>query len=142
MSGAKGVKAGLDAVLKRAPNDALAWAVLGGWNGGSVASAGGFIARTILGASVDGMNAAFGKAMALEPANPAHPLIYALTLLNVSANNAPQAKELLAHAEAIPARDAVEAGYKAEGIKVLAVIGDKKAAQALARRLMPFGTVK
>ena len=142
VTGARAMHTAVEAILRTAPGDALAWAVLGSWHGGAVAAVGSFLARTALGANLDAMHAAFAKAMALDPASPAHPTGYALTLLKLSPDNAPQAQALLTKAAALPARDAFEASYKAAGTKLLTVIGDPKLAQATATRIAPFGMVK
>ncbi|HPU16916.1 MAG TPA: hypothetical protein PK808_12570, partial [Polymorphobacter sp.] len=93
--GAKAMKKALDAFLAAHPDNAVAWAVLGGWNGGAVASVGKFIAGTVLGAKLGNMTNAFDRAMALAPTDPAHPTFYALTLLDIDDDNAAQAKALL-----------------------------------------------
>lgn len=143
-SGAKAMRKALDAILARHPDNALAWAALGGWNGGAIATLGSFIAGTVIGASKKGMVQGFDKAMAFDPQNPAHPVYYALTLLDIDTGNAAQSKALLTRASPLPARDSFEGLLQEGGAKVLVLLnaGDIKGAQALARRSMPFGTVK
>jgi hypothetical protein len=143
-TGAKAMRKSLDAILTRDPNNAQAWAALGGWNGGAVATVGSFIAGSVLGANKAAMTQAFTKAMALDPANPINPIFYAMTLLDIDTGNAAQAKALLTRAATLPSRDACEMTVAAGGAKTLAALttGDAKSAQALARRAMPFGTVK
>jgi tetratricopeptide (TPR) repeat protein len=140
--GAKAMRKSLDALLKRAPDNALAWSILGGWHGGAVATVGKFIASTVMGANLSGMSKAFDRAMLLDPREPAHPIFYALTLLDISTDNAPQAKALLTRALALPG-PALDPALKPNGAKVLAQLGngDAKAAQAMARRVQPFGLV-
>ncbi len=139
--GAKAMKKALDALLAAYPDDAVAWAVLGGWNGGAVASVGKFVASTMLGANPGNMTKAFDRAMALAPTDPAHPSFYALTLLDIDDDNAPKAKALLARAAAMPATDGYSIALKNAGGGVLKLLnaGDNKGAQAAARRVLPFG---
>jgi len=140
-SGAKALKKGLDAFLAAHPDNAVAWAVLGGWHGGAIAAVGKFIAGSVLGARTADMYKAFDRAMTLAPNDPAHPTFYALTLLDISTDNAAQAKALLTRAAAMPATDGYTIALKAAGGSVLKLLGtgDNKGAQAAARRTLPFG---
>lgn len=140
-SGAKALKTGLDAFLAKHPDNAVAWAILGGWHGGAIAAVGKFIAGTVLGAHMADMTKAFDRAMVLAPNDPAHPTFYALTLLDISTDNAAQAKALLTRAAAMPATDGYTVALKAAGATVLKPLeaGDNKAAQTTARRVLPFG---
>ncbi len=139
--GAKAMKKALDGFLAAHPDNAVAWAVLGGWNGGAVASAGKFVAGTVLGANLGNMTKAFDRAMALAPTDPAHPSFYALTLLDIDDDNAAKAKALLTRAAAMSASDGYSIALKNAGAGVLKLLnaGDTKGAQAAARRLLPFG---
>ncbi|MGL4543684.1 MAG: hypothetical protein ACRCUI_14360 [Polymorphobacter sp.] len=141
--GAKAMKKGLDAFLAAHPENAVAWAVLGGWNGGAVASVGKFVASTMLGANPGAMTKAFDRAMALAPNDPAHPTFNAMTLLDIDDDNGAKAKALLTRAAAMPATDGYTIALKNAGAGVLKLLagGDNKAAQAAARRAMPFGTL-
>lgn len=142
--GAKAMRRQLEAMLAQKPNDAQVLAALGGWNGGAVATLGGFVARTVLGASAAAMDKDFARAMSLDPTNPVHPVFYALTLLDIDADNAARAKQLLERAAGLKAADAFERQLQLSGAKVLAQLntGDARAAQKLARQLLPFGTVR
>ena len=142
--GAKAMRRAIDEVLAKHPDNAVAWAALGGWNGGSIATLGSFIASTVMGASTSAMDKAFNKALTLDPRDPAHPAFYAITLLDISTDNAARAKALLQRAVALKPDDAFEVNLQASGAKVLAMLdkGDVKEAQVLARRLQPFGTVR
>lgn len=141
--GAKAMKKALDAYLAAHPDDAVAWAVLGGWNGGAVASVGKFVAGSVLGANLGNMTKAFDRAMTLAPNDPAHPTFNALTLLDIDDDNAPKAKALLTRAAAMPATDGYTIALKNAGACVLKLLagGDNKGAQAAARRALPFGTL-
>lgn len=142
--GAKAMRREIDAVLAKHPDNAVAWAALGGWNGGSIATLGSFIASTVMGASTSAMDKAFAKALSLDPRDPAHPAFYAITLLDISTDNAARAKALLQRAATLKPEDAFEVRLQSSGAKVLALLdqGDLKKAQALARQLQPFGTVR
>ncbi len=138
---AKDTKARIEAVLKRDPNDALAWASLGGWNAGAVTTLGKFLASTVLGASTKVAIADFETAVAKDPRNPIHPAFYGLTLLDLSTDNGARATQLLQTVQRLPARDAYENLLKRATAQVLPLLtsGDVKGAQTLARKLLPFG---
>lgn len=138
---AKETKARIEAVLAKDPNNGLAWASLAGWHAGAIATLGKFLAATVLGASQQVAIADFETALAKDPKNPVHPAFYGLTLLDLSTDNAARANQLLQTVARLPARDGYEALLKRETAQVLPLLasGDVKGAQALARRLLPFG---
>jgi tetratricopeptide (TPR) repeat protein len=70
----------LDAALAADPNNAFAWAALGGWNIEIVHKGGARLARMVYGATGEQGFAAFDKAFALAPGNVALRYQYALTL--------------------------------------------------------------
>lgn len=131
----------MEAVVARDPTYGLGWASLGGWHAGAIVSLGKFIAATVLGANIKTAFADFDKAIALDPRNPVHPAFYGLTLLDLGTDNAPRATEMLKRVAQLPARDAYEAQLKRTTAQVLPLLaaGDVKGAQALARKLLPFG---
>jgi len=138
---AKETKSRIEAVLARDPNYALAWASLAGWHSGVVTTLGRFVAGTVLGASTKVALADFDLAMTKDPRNPVHPAFFGQTLLDLSTDNGARATQLLQLVTRLPARDAYEALLKRETAQVLPLLaaGDIKGAQALARRLLPFG---
>lgn len=138
---AKETRARIEAVLARDPNYGLAWASLGGWHAGAITTLGKFLAGTLLGASTKVAMADFDTALAKDPKNPVHPAFYGLTLLDLSTDNGARATQLLQIVARLPARDAYEGLLKRETAQVLPLLtsGDVKGAQAMARRLLPFG---
>lgn len=138
---AKETRARIEAVLAREPNNALAWASLAGWHAGAVTTLGKFLAGTVLGASSKVAVADFETALAKDPKNPLHPAFYGLTLLDLSTDNGARALQLLQTVQRLPARDAYETLLKKTTAQVVPLLtaGDVKGAQALARRLLPFG---
>lgn len=139
----KDAKAQMVAVLSINPNYPLANAALGGWHGGGVATIGSFLARTLLGATVKDMDRYLTLAMAREPNNIIHPVTYAFTLLDIGADNAPKATQLLKGAVALPVRDAYDGINRKAAMQVLARLeaNDVKGARALVKTLSPFGNV-
>lgn len=137
----KETRARMEAVLARDPSNGLAWASLGGWHAGAVATIGKFIAGTVLGANTKVAVTDFETALVRDPKNPVHPAFYGLTLLDLSADNAPRALQVLQMAARDPARDAYEGLLKKAVAQVIPLLtaGDVKGAQTLARRLLPFG---
>jgi len=122
---------------------ALAWASVAGWHAGSVATLGKFLAGTVLGAKLDVAMKDFDTALAKDPHNPLNRVFYAFTLLDLDTDNAPRAAALLREADRLPPRDAIEALTKRGVAAVLPLLdhGDAKGARAMARRLLPFGTL-
>ena len=138
---AKETRTRMEAVLQRAPDNALAWASLAGWHAGAISTLGKFLAGTLLGASMKTATADFETALAKDPKNPVHPAFYGLTLLDLSTDNGARATQLLDTVQRLPARDAYESLLKRSTAEVLPLLrsGDMKGAQTLARRLLPFG---
>ena len=133
----------MEAVLAKDPNFPLANAALGGWHGGAVATIGPFLASTLLGATKKDMDRYLSTAMAQDPKNIVHPVTYAFTLLDISADNAPKATQLLRGAVALPVREAYDGVNRKAAQQVLAKLDakDVKGARALVRTLEPFGNV-
>lgn len=138
---AKETRSRMEAVLARDPANGLAWASLGGWNAGAVSTIGKFLAGTLLGANAHVAMTDFETALAKDPRNPVHPAFYGLTLLDLGTENTPRALQVLQMAARDPARDAYEALLKKAVTQVIPLIvsGDVRGAQALARKLLPFG---
>lgn len=138
---ARETKERMEAVVARDPNYGLGWASLGGWHAGAVSTLGRFIAGTVLGANAKTAIADFEQALAKDPRNPVHPAFYGLTLLDLDTANAQRATELLKRVSQMPTHDAYEALLKRATAQVLPLLaaGDVKGAQAMARRLLPFG---
>lgn len=69
-------------VSRDAPDNAWAWALIGGWHIEAIRQ-GGAAAQVTLGANITLGKAAFTKALALDPTEPAIPFYYAASLLNL-----------------------------------------------------------
>jgi hypothetical protein len=134
---------GFEAWRAAHPDQALGWAAVAGWHGGAVATLGGFMASTVLGAKASEVVSGFDRALKIEPTNPAHRVFYAQTLLDLDKGNAAKAAQLLQGVAQLPAQDAYEALLRSQGVQIAAALkaGDAKAAQAVSRRLAAFGTV-
>ncbi len=132
-----------EAVRAAQPGLANAYSAIAGWHGGSIATLGSFLAGTVLGARSAEVDKGFAQAIRLEPNNPVHRLFYAHTLLDLDARNAARAATVLQGLDRLPAQDGFEGLLRAQGVALAAAIrsGDAKAAQALARRQAPFGTL-
>jgi len=138
---AKETRARMEAVVARDPAYGLAWSSLGGWHAGAVTAVGKFVAGTMLGASSKVALADFETGLARDSRNPVQYAFYALTLLDLGTDNGARATQLLKTLATVPARDAYETMLKHETAALLPLLtaGDVKGAQALARRLLPFG---
>lgn len=133
----------IDAARTAMPDDALAWAALGGWHGEAVATLGGFLAGTVLGAKKSGAVLAFETALTKPGAGAVVPTFYAFNLLALDADNAVRAKALLVQASRTTPGDGFEALLKRQAEQVLPLLqrDDVAGARTLAKRLRPFGTL-
>jgi hypothetical protein len=133
----------VDAARAADPDDALAWAALGGWHGESVATLGGFVAGTVLGARRSEAVRAFETALAKDKGGSVVPAFYAFTLLALGADDAPRARRLLAAAVQATPRDGFETLLRRQAAQVLPLLerGDVAGARTMAKRLQPFGTI-
>ena len=140
---AKETRKAMEAVLAKDPGNALANAALGGWHGGAIATLGGFLAGSLLGASRSASERYFAAAIAREPQNIIHPVTYAFTLLDLDADNGPKAARLLRGAVALPVHDAYDMQNRKGAAAVLALLdkGDADGARTLAKKIEPFGNV-
>lgn len=139
----KAARKWMDDARAAMPNDALAWAALGGWHGEAVATLGSFLAGAALGAKKVEAIKAFDTAMTKDGAAPVVPTYYAFTLLSLDAGNAARARTLLSQATRATARDAFEALMKRHAEQVLPLLAknDVAGARALAKKLQPFGAL-
>jgi hypothetical protein len=139
----KDARARFEAVRAAHPDNALAWSAVGGWHGGAIATLGGFMASTMLGAKNAEIDRNFARALKLEPSNPGFRAIYAMTLLDIDRDNAAKATAVLDGVGTMPVHDGFDALLRAQGAQLAAALktGDTKGAQALARRLQAFGTL-
>lgn len=141
---AKDAHRDFEAVLAKRPNDPLALAAMGGWHGESVATLGKFLAGTALGAKEGEALRYFEKAAASSAGDPAVPIFYATTLLNLSAKNAAKAQGLLARAAKTPASDGFERLLQQNARAILIPLdrGDVETARVLAAKLSPLGALR
>ncbi len=132
-----------EAVKAAHPGMALAWAAVAGWHGGAVATLGGFMAGTVMGAKTAEFDKGFAQAFKLDPTQPVHRVFYALTLMDLDKNNAKRAAAALQGVGQLPTRDGYEALVRGQGVQLLASLkaGDANASQVLARRLQAFGNL-
>jgi hypothetical protein len=120
------------------PELALGWAAVAGWHGGAIATLGNFMASNVLGAKAAEVDVGFANALRLEPTNPVHRVIYAMTLLDMDKKNSAKATAAIQGVGQLPARDGFEALLRSQGVLKT---GDAGAAQLLSRRLQAFGTL-
>ena len=140
---AKDTRRRFEAIRAAHPDNSLVWSALGGWHGGAIATVGSFLAGTALGAKKGEMERNYAQALKLAPGQPSTRTFFAITLLDLDADNAPRAASLLKGIETLPAPDGFEALLKRQGIELAAALakGDAKAAQATARRLKAFARI-
>ncbi|MEX6724652.1 hypothetical protein [Parapedomonas caeni] len=131
----------MDQALRQAPDNALAWAALGGWHGESVATLGGFLAGSLLGARESEGIRHYEEALRRDPASPTFPTFFAFTLARLDDDNWPRVRTLLERAGKLPPRDGFEALMAAQARDVLAALNarETKRAKVLILRYQPFG---
>ena len=114
------------------------WLALGAWHGEAVIQLGGFIARTVLGASRAQMEQNLATAAQRDPADPLAPAYRGLMLIRMG--DADAALPFLKRAAALKARDAYEAMYRRKSLAVVKLIeaGNAKAARKQAAISAPF----
>jgi tetratricopeptide (TPR) repeat protein len=120
----------LDSVLRDAPGEAWAYALLGGWHLEGL-RIGGPAARAMLGSDLIQGKTAFARAMRLDPDQAAPPFYFAASLLalNPSANEA-EARALLSRAQTCPPHDAFQAAVKARATILLQTLDTAGPARA------------
>jgi hypothetical protein len=120
----------LDGVIRDAPSEPWAYALLGGWHleGSRI---GGSAARVMLGVDVAAGKEAFAKAMRLDSSIAATPFYYAASLLALNpAGNSAEARALLQKAQGTPTRDAFQAEVKARATTLTKTLDAKGPASA------------
>jgi hypothetical protein len=130
-------KAELDAALTADPNNAFAWAALGGWNIEIVRAGGARIAHMLYGASLADGFTAFDKAFAHAPGNVGLRYQYALTLSAYDVNAYRKAiEDALMRAENGKANGAYEAFVQERAKELLSTLrrGDMDGYAALVSR--------
>jgi tetratricopeptide (TPR) repeat protein len=141
---AKSARALMEQALAREPDNPLALAALGGWNGEAVADLGGLIARTVLGARKDEAYRYYTAALRADPNNVSISIFYAFTLLRLNAkDNSAQATQLLNQALAQKAEDGFDALLQNQAREVLMFLAkkDSRRVAALLALYQPFGQI-
>jgi tetratricopeptide (TPR) repeat protein len=138
---AKDARRRFEAIRSAHPDNATAWAAVGGWHAGAISTLGSFMASAVVGAKSSEIDANFQKAFRLDPNNPVHRNFYALALMDLSKSNGAKAATALQGVGQMPVSDGFEALSRAQGVQLAAALkaGDMAAAQQLARRLQAFG---
>lgn len=138
---AKDARRRFEAIRAAHPDDAIAWAAVGGWHAGAIATLGSFMASAVVGAKTSEIDPNFLKAIKLDPNNPVHRAYYAMALMDLSKSNYAKAERALQGIAQLPASDGYEVMARSQGTQLAAALkaGDMAAAQQLARRLQAFG---
>ncbi len=128
----------IDEALALEPDNARAQAMLGGWHLEVLRRAGP--AGRVMGARLEGGEAAFERALALAPRNPALRAHYAVALLALSPERyGVRASALLAEAASLTPADAFEAAAREEARRIGALLASDGAlatAEALNGRML------
>ena len=119
---AERIEAALDTALALDPNHARAHLALAGWHAGIVDAAGGFMARTLYGATESAALEHYERALALAPGSVVVRFDYAENLLALDDEYEGRARELLAEALALPPADAYGELVRARARALLAEV--------------------
>lgn len=138
---AKDSRRRFEAIRAAHPENAIAWAAIGGWHAGAIATLGSFMASAVVGAKTSEIDPNFLTAIRIDPDNPVHRAYYAMALMDLSKSNHAKAEKALQRIGQLPAADGYEAMARSQGVQLAAALkaGDMPAAQQLARRLQAFG---
>jgi len=124
------------------PDNAFAWAALGGWHGETVATLGGFLAGLTLGARKAEALRYYEGALMRDPASPSFPTFYAFNLIRLK-DKAQRTRitALLQDAAGLEPRDGFERLLRQQAREVLAALlaGQVDKARTLADIYQPFG---
>ena len=125
----------LDSVVRDAPSQAWAHALLGGWHLEGL-RIGGAAARAMLGVNLEVGKVSFARAMRLDPNVAAIPFYYAASLLALNpTNHVTDVRALLIRAQNAPVRDAFQAEVKARAVALIVALDTKGPAVAAAMAL-------
>jgi tetratricopeptide (TPR) repeat protein len=141
---AKSARTFMEQALALEPNNALALAALGAWNGEAVADLGSFIARAALGARKDEALRYFTAALRADPDNVSIGIFYAFTLLRLNTkDNSAQASMLLKQALMQKGSDGLDLLLQNQARAILAALDkkDSKTLQAQLALYQPFGQI-
>lgn len=141
---AKQAKQFFDRAVALDPQNAFAAVSIGAWNGEPIADIGGFISRTVLGATQANAIKYYELALQLDPQNPALPIFYAFNIYRIDdVKYGAKAKALLEAALKLKAHDALGVMLQAYAREVLMMMqkGDAQATARLIRLRQPFGAI-
>jgi hypothetical protein len=141
---AKVAKAIFDRALLLNPKSAYAAMSIGAWNGEPIADIGGFLSRTVLGATQSKAVNHYELALSLDAQNPVLPIFYAFNIYRMDDEKyGAKAKLLLEAAVKLKAEDAFATMLQKSARDVLAMMqaGDVAATRRLIRQRQPFGQI-
>lgn len=138
---AKAARAMIEALARGDPRDPEAQVALAGWHLTAVSDLGGFLARTVLGASRDTGLAALDRAIALGADRAFYPAYAALIRARLDPHDPRTALAFAERAVAASAPTATDKALQQRAARLAVPLraGDGAAAQALAKQLLPFG---
>lgn len=141
---AKQAKRVFEAALLLDQKSAFAAMSFGAWNGEPIADLGGFIARTMLGATQDKALKYYDLTLSLDPQNPALPIFYAFNIYRIDDEKyGAKAKALLEASLKLKPQDQFALMLQKSAREVLASMqaGDIAATSRLIRLRQPFGQI-
>lgn len=140
---AKEARRQMEALVAMNPKNAEATAALAGWHMDGVAQLGGFMARTMLGASRQTGLALLDRALQLGGNHALFPGMAALTRIQTDQKDVAAARALADRATSAGVANPLDRYLQRASAALLQPLkaGDGRAAQALAGKLLPFGRI-
>jgi tetratricopeptide (TPR) repeat protein len=137
-------KAIFDKAYALDPENTFAAMSIAAWNGEPIADLGGFLSRTLLGATQNQALKYYEQALKLDPQNPVLPIFYGFNIYRMDdEKHGDKAKALLETAVTLDAPDAFGAMLQKSARDVLATmqVSNVKATKKLIRQRQPFGQI-
>jgi hypothetical protein len=141
---AKLAKAIFDRAFARDPQNPFAAIAIGAWNGEPIADLGGFLSRTLLGATQETALKYYELALKLDPQNPVPHILYAFNIYRIDDEKyGARSRALLEAALKLKPQDAFGAMLQKNAREVLTLMqsGDAKATARRIRLAQPFGQI-
>ena len=138
---AKAAEEMIEAVIKRDPKNAMAYAALGGLHGEAVSNLGKFLAGTMMGSSAEKSMRAFQTATELAPTDMTIRALYAVNVIAMKQmDQKARVKALLTPVVKAPAKGEMGAVMKATARDMLAALnaGDDHTLKRIAWKARPF----
>ncbi|WP_223262916.1 hypothetical protein [Sphingobium sp. SCG-1] len=133
-----------EALAARDAKDAEAQMVIAGWHLDAIDQLGSFMARTVLGAKAQTGEVALARAVSLGGQRAFFSGLAAMMQIRLDSDNVAKARKLAEAAATAQSPTPLDALMKRNAVAILPALraSNGKAAAALAKKLLPFGTLR